>query len=71
MYTPLQYKVLNAITHLCTRYCRSTVDPIHTLGMMLHVKKDSLEEMPTELSLEGFVEDYLGDEKEDDSRQKK
>lgn len=40
--------------------------PIHTLGMMLHVKKDFLEEMPNELNLEGFVEQIiLGDEKED------
>ena len=29
---------------------------IHTLGKMLHAKKNFLEEMPTELSLEGFVE---------------
>lgn len=32
------------------------MDPIHTREMMLPVKKDFLEEMPTELSLEGFVE---------------
>lgn len=32
------------------------MDPIHTLRIILHVKKDSLEEMPTELSIEDFVE---------------
>lgn len=35
---------------------QSTVGPIHTLEMMLHVRKDFLEEMPTELNLEEFVE---------------
>ena len=33
--------------------------PPHTLGKMLHDKKDFLEEMPTELSLEGFVEKII------------
>lgn len=33
--------------------------PIHTLGKMLHAKKYFLEEMPTELSLEGFVEKII------------
>ena len=33
--------------------------PPHTLGKMLHAKKDFLEEMPTELSLEGFVEKII------------
>ena len=32
---------------------------IHTLGKMLHAKKNFLEEMPTELSLEGFVEKII------------
>lgn len=31
------------------------MDPIHTLRTILHVKKDSPEEMPTEQSLEEFV----------------
>lgn len=35
------------------------MDPIYTLGMMLHLKKDFLEEMPTEMSLEGFAEIIL------------
>ena len=33
--------------------------PPPTLGKMLHAKKDFLEEMPTELSLEGFVEKII------------
>ena len=56
MYTPLQYEVLKAITDLCTRSYRSIVDLIHTLGMMLHAKNGG---MPTELSLEGFVEKII------------
>lgn len=35
---------------------------IQTLGMMLHInKKDLLEEMPTGLSLEGFIERIILD----------
>lgn len=33
--------------------------PIHTLGKMLHAKKNFLGEMPTELSLDGFVEKII------------
>lgn len=44
------------MTELYTRFYRSSVDPMYTLGMILHVQKDFLPEMPTELRLEGFVE---------------
>lgn len=32
------------------------MDPIYTLEIMLHVKKDLLQKIPTELSIEEFVE---------------